>query len=336
MVQTIHPNEMPAVREFAYKVMREGTGSTEELSCRTKTGTLMPAWLSASRVTIDDRELMMVMVRDISKRKRAEQALHALNEELEQRVDPRTAELRAAQSELVRKERLAALGQVMAAVSHELRNPLGAMQPSLEVVKRFITTADARVERAIGRLDRSIKRCTRIIDELLDFTRVPHMEPEVLRFDEWVESVLDELPVPAGVELSRRLDLEDLTAHFSPDRLRQALINCYDNACQALAASDAGESTSTNPCLTVATRQREHRIEIEITDTGPGMPADVLKNAFEPLFSTKPFGVGLGLPTVRQVMRQHGGDVEIESASGQGTRIVLWFPAAPSHHGAQT
>ena len=78
--------------------------------------------------------------------------------------------------------------------------------------------------------------------------------------------------------------------------------------------------------LTVATRRTGERIEIEIDDTGPGISEDVMPRIFDPLFSTKPFGVGLGLPIVRQITEHHGGGLEISSKQGEGTQAVLWLP----------
>ena len=85
--------------------------------------------------------------------------------------------------------------------------------------------------------------------------------------------------------------------------------------------------------MTVATRQADDGVEITITDTGPGMTADVMARVFEPLYSTKGFGVGLGLPTVKQIMERHGGGIEFVSKEGVGTQAVLWLPLCPDREG---
>jgi signal transduction histidine kinase len=112
------------------------------------------------------------------------------------------------------------------------------------------------------------------------------------------------------------------------DRLRRAVINVYENACHALAqASEAGGKRTCR--ITVETRVRRNRYEIIVSDSGDGIPQETLPKIFEPLFSTKNFGVGLGLPTVKQIMEQHSGGVEAGNGRRQGARFVLWLPLVP-------
>ena len=265
-------------------------------------------------------------VQDITERKRIEQELARLNAELEQRVEERTAELRAAQGELVKSERLATLGQLTATVSHELRNPLGAMRTSMYVVEKKAETQDQRFKAAIDRVNRNITRCDQIIDELLDFTRIRDLVFEKTDIDAWLGSLLDEQTVPDGVEIGREFGTEGARIPADTDRLRRAVINIFENACQAVTAAQQNETLPSDPRVTVETGLKNGRLEISITDNGPGVPADIREKVFEPLFSTKNFGVGLGLPTVKQIMEQHGGGVEIGDGQGGGAKFALWLP----------
>lgn len=271
------------------------------------------------------------VIQDITERKRIEQELAQLNAELEERVEERTAELRAAQEELVKRERLATLGQLTATVSHELRNPLGAIRTSLYVVEKKTAQSDDRMAEAIGRINRSITRCDNIIDELLDFARIRNLRLQQLPVDEWLTALLEEQPVPEGISVRRNFDTGDVRVSADPDRLRRAVINIYENACQAMNANGAGSDTvpRSGHRLSVTTRLRQNRAEIIIEDTGPGITEDSPDRIFEPLFSTKNFGVGLGLPIVRQIMEQHGGGVEASNRKGRGARFVLWLPLEP-------
>ena len=270
----------------------------------------------------DGRRFVISMAVDVTERRMA-------HDELERRVEERTAELRAAQADLLRQERLATLGQLTATVSHELRNPLGVIRTSIFIVGDGLNGATPRVQRALERIDRSVIRCDRIIDELLDFTRISGLEPEPTPIDAWLDATLKEQALPAGITLRRDFGLADTTVPFDHDRFRRAIINVFDNACQAMTgevgpeeAADADDSV-----LSVTTRGKNGRVEVIFEDRGPGIPADVLPKIFEPLFSTKGFGVGLGLPVVKQIMEQHGGGIEIDGAGTSGTRVCLWLPA---------
>ncbi len=242
-------------------------------------------------------------------------------------MEKRTAELRAAQDELVKSERLATLGKLTATVSHELRNPLGTMRTSMYVVEKITESEDLRLRSAIERVNRNITRCDRIIDELLDFTRIRELDIVETEIDSWLDGLLDEQVIPAGVTVERRFGTGGMTLLADTSRLRRAVINVFENACQAVQETEGRESSDA-PRIVVETRLTGGRFEICISDNGPGVPAGIAEKIFEPLFSTKNFGVGLGLPTVRQIMQQHGGHVEIDLAAEIGAKFALWLPVA--------
>ena len=246
--------------------------------------------------------------------------------DLENLVEERTKELHDTQNELVRKERLATLGQLTATVSHELRNPLGAMRPSVYVIQKNSDQGNERMQKAIERLDRNIDRCDRIIDELLDFTRITDLHLESVFIDEWLESVISEQVIPDGIKIEKDLDLSGVKLDIDSDRLRRAIINIIENACHAMMDENKKSVLSKESYLIINTGVSDKNIEITITDTGRGMSQEILGKIFEPLFSTKGFGVGLGMPTVKQIINQHGGVIEIKSEEGKGTRITLLLP----------
>ena len=265
-------------------------------------------------------------LQDATDYKRTEEELAALNENLEKRVEERTVELRAAQAVLLRQERLAPLGQLTATVSHELRNPLGVIRTSSFVVRNGLKGEVPRVKRALERIDRSVIRCDRIIDELLDFTRIRDLEPEATVINVWLGDLLDEQPLPEGIKLCKEFGAPEASVSFDHDRFRRAVINVFENACQAITGKGDERAGLGKGVLTIKTRQSQGRAEVIFEDNGPGIAPDVLPRIFEPLFSTKGFGVGLGLPVVKRIMEQHGGGIEVETAEGRGTRIVLRLP----------
>ena len=314
--------------EETIAILQEAATGKEDLYAvnryKCKDGTLK--WIEWNVIANAKDNTFYATGRDITERKKDEAELSKYRHQLEELVEQRTNELHEAQDELVRKGRLATLGQLTATVSHELRNPLGAMRPSMYVIEKASDKNDERVQKAIERVDRNIDRCDNIIDELLDFTRITELDFAPVVIDEWVESLIDEQIVPEGLNIDKDLTLKKLKANIDADRLRRAFINVFENAIHSM--MDDNKKLIKTKCarLAIKTTEENNRVEIIIADTGLGIEKDVLDKIFEPLFSTKSFGVGLGMPTVKQIMEQHGGGIEIESEEGKGTTIILWLP----------
>lgn len=248
-----------------------------------------------------DNPHLLLMINDISERKHAE-------------------------AKMIRNEKMATLGKLIATVSHELRNPLGTMRTSMFVIGKKFSSEDPGLKKLVDRVDRNITRCDNIIDEMLDFTREQEFNLESVLLDDWLDTLLDEQSLPKGITLSRRFTVDGVSVELVPERFRRAVINVYQNACQAITDHEsAGEGTEKSR-ISISTGIKDDRVLISISDTGPGIPSDVLPNIFEPMFSTKNFGVGLGLPIVKNIVEEHGGKIEVDSEEGQGTRVTLWLP----------
>ncbi|MDJ0935048.1 MAG: ATP-binding protein [Kiloniellales bacterium] len=257
---------------------------------------------------------------------RANADILGLNQELERRVEQRTAELQAAQSELMRQERLAAIGHLTATVSHELRNPLGAIRTAIYLVRGRTEGQGLGVESALERVDRSVSRCDNIINELLDYTRATALKLENQAVDDWLQTFLGEQDLPPPISAKLLSGTGGLVAAFDPERLRRALSNLLNNACEAMVEAAENGASNGQPQLEITSRVAGEYFEIVVADNGPGIAPETLPQVFEPLFSTKSGAVGLGLPTVKQIMEQHGGDVEVTSTQDSGTQVRLWMP----------
>lgn len=264
------------------------------------------------------------MVQDISARKAVESELAKYRAQLEELVKERTEQLQAAQQELVLKERLAVLGQLTATVSHEIRNPLGTIGNALYLVKESLRGSREldRLARPLNLAERNVERCDNIISELLDFSRQRKIEKELVDIDVWLTDLLGEMTFPDDLHLHWDLKAS-ATIPADSERLRRVVINVITNALQAFE-----EVPDRAKKLTISSRKVEDRYEVVVTDNGPGMSPEVLSRIFEPMFSTKTFGVGLGVPIIKNVLEGHGGGVSYESEAGKGTTVVMWLPLA--------
>ena len=251
---------------------------------------------------------------DVTERRRMEG-------ELRQALD----QAKEAMDKLSRQDRLAALGQVAGTVSHELRNPLAAIRNSMALIRQLTADKGLGVERAMDRVERNIARCNGIISDLLEFTRKRDLNRMSTAIDGWLAEMLDEHTVVEAVAVVRELSSSGVVA-LDRDRFRQVMVNLLDNAAQAMTISGWSPTDGRRPTIAVKTEAAGPHVRLSVADNGPGISTENLAKIFEPLFTTKASGVGLGLPTVRTIVEQHGGTIDVESVVDAGTTFVVWLP----------
>ena len=324
-----HPDEIPKLMARSKQRLDGGSPPKQyETVLVRKDGTNVPIELTAARTAWKGAPADMVVVRDMAERKRIEQELARHRNELEELVKERTAELEAAHEELIEQERLATLGKLVATVNHEMRNPLMTMKGSLFTIGERTRGKGLDVDHVLDRADRSVFRCERIIEDLLDYTRARAPDMQRTAVDVWLDSMLDEQEMPPGITLERDL-ASGAQLPIDQERLRRCMVNVITNACEAMTRAKNGQLPSDGGAvhgqISVISRVVDGRLRIQVKDTGPGIPDEIRYKVLDPLFTTKSFGIGLGLPTVAETMRQHGGDLAVESAIGQGTVITMWL-----------
>jgi len=283
-----------------------------------KDGRRMNVEIRGSEFNYKGEAHLLAIIRDITERKRSEAELERYRNHLEELIADRTQELRETQETLLRQERLAALGKLTGAVSHELRNPLGTIRTATYLLARRIREHHPELEDILSRMERGIVRCDAIISDLLDFARgQTTLQSEPVQLDEWLAGMLDEFDTPPSVELTRELHAP-VSVRIDPERFRRCLINLLSNAVQALPDGQGK--------VTVRSRAADGSVSISVTDTGCGIEPEEFGKILEPLYSTKSFGVGLGLPIVAGLVQQHGGQLSVESQPGRGTTVTIDLP----------
>jgi PAS domain S-box-containing protein len=255
-----------------------------------------------------DIQFLVTTGLDVSALKNAERELAQHRDHLAELVSERTEELQVAQDELMRSARLATVGKLAGTISHELRNPLGTILSTFYTFRSRLTKPDEKLTPLLDRIDRNITRCVDFIEGMLDYTRLPNKDLVTTDIDAWCQSLVADLDAPDGVSLQTDCQ-SGVKIAIDQDRMRQAIINLLQNSWQAI-ENYSGNFEKGSVILSTATYL--NNLVIRIRDNGPGVPDDIRNQIFEPLFSTKLHGVGLGLPLVERMIEEIGGTITLE------------------------
>lgn len=301
-----------------------------------------------SEETVNQLKLVGDILANAVERQRQQLALEEANEALERKVVQRTQALAEKHAQLVQSEKMAALGQLVAGVAHEINTPLGAIKSNNDILDRSLTKlgrillgedapAEIREHRMVNKLlggvtklsginEEAIERIVRIVSSLRKFARLDSAEVDTVN----LHAGLDNTLTLVHHELKNRIEVSkeygDIPAvECYPNQLNQVFMNLLVNASQAIEGKGK---------ISIRTRRAPDEsvesVVVEITDSGKGIPKDNLKRIFDPGFTTKGVGVGtgLGLSIVHQLIRDHSGRIEVDSEPGQGTTFRLILPTA--------
>jgi signal transduction histidine kinase len=239
--------------------------------------------------------------------------------------------LKQAQDELINKRRMEQLGQLTATIAHEIRNPLGSVRTSAFLLQKKIGNKGLGVEQQIDRINKGVVRCDNIITQLLDYSRTKSVQSQHVKLDDWLATLIgDEAQrLPSQVELECELGLGDLEVPIDSSRLQRAVINLLNNASEAMLTESRAPNLTKPFAIRISTALSDGMVVLSVRDTGPGISPENMAKVREPLFTTKSFGTGLGIPAIEQIAQQHGGRLDIESELGQGATFTLYLPLKP-------
>ncbi len=281
---------------------------------------------------------------DVTARKRAEDEVRTLNQELEQRVVERTRELLEAREELIRGERLATLGQLAGSVGHELRNPLGVINNAVFYLKTVLSGAGDTVGEYLDIIKSEVDTSQRIISDLLDFsrTRAPRMQPTAL--GPIIDRSIGACVLGEGVAVMKDVPKSIPPVRADPLHLEQVFQNLIANAVQAMpeggtlrvrarrvrgapCGAHSGEANNAER-RTPDAELRGDLVEISVSDTGIGIAPENKEKIFQPLFTTKAKGIGLGLALAKRHIEANHGTITAASEPGKGTVFTVRLPVA--------
>lgn len=313
-------------------------GERAEIFARRKDGSEFPAEASIAKQVVGGRKAYMVVVRDVTERKAAEAALASANSELEARVADRTRALEAeirrreeAHAALIQSQRMEAFGQLTGGVAHDFNNLLTIISGNLELLADAVGSGSgaALLKRASDAADMGASLTRR----LLTFARRRRLTPQILDVNEMILNLTELLQRSLGgaIALTTLLEGNVGRTRADPSELENAILNLAINARDAMPSGGNLVIESRNATAVEAGMPGNGAfVLISVSDTGHGMPPEVIERAFEPFFTTKEpgRGTGLGLSTIYGFAEQSGGHVAIQSEAGKGTTINLYLPHA--------
>jgi signal transduction histidine kinase len=204
--------------------------------------------------------------------------------------------------ERLKTEKLTAIGELSARIAHDLRNPLSVIKNVAEIIKLQYPSNDKRLQDHFTKLENSVQRMSHQIDDVLNFVRTTPLEKKITSVKEIIAKSIDDLDLPRDISIERPLTDEKIDC--DEQKLRTAISNVILNAIQAIDGKGI---------ITIKISGYTKHITIDISDSGPGIPEDVLPNIFDPLFTTRQRGTGLGLSSCKNIIEQHGGTISVRN-----------------------
>jgi signal transduction histidine kinase len=247
---------------------------------------------------------------------------------LEERVSQRTGELNEAlqqlrdtQEHLVRRENLETLGQLAGGVAHDLRNPIGVMSNGIFYLETVLGSSPPEVRDYLGMLREQVALSTKIIDDLLGFARISPADRQPVHLADLVSRQLERMPNRDRIRIETGFPAGLPSVEVDPVDIGQVVLNLVTNAAQAMGDDGGVVRISAETWGTDG-------VALRVSDDGRGIPAELHERIFEPLFTTKSRGIGLGLSVSRALVHANGGKISVLSEPGQGATFILTVPVA--------
>lgn len=292
-----------------------------ETTRKKKNETLIPVSISAAPIYINHQFAgCVVSYRDITERVQMQKKLEEYSQQLEEMVKKRTKQLQEAQEQLVKNERLAAVGQVAAMVGHDLRNPLTGISGAVYYLKKKLSSKiDKTWKEMLTLIEENVIYSNKIISDLLEYSREIKLELTKTTPKSIIKEALSSVKIPVDIQI---LDTTKNTQNVTLDiqKMKRVFINIIKNAIEAMPNGGT---------LKITSAEKDGNLQIVFSDTGLGITRDALEKVWAPFFTTKAKGMGLGLPICKRIVEAHEGNILIKSTLGKGTTLTITSPLEP-------
>jgi signal transduction histidine kinase len=276
--------------------------------------------ISAVRNESGKPNLFVAELEDITERKSLETKVRNYSRHLERTVELRTAQLKDANEQLIKAERFATIGELAGMVGHDLRNPLAAIKNATYYLKKKEPAfSEAHTKEMLEILERATNHSDKIINDLLEYSKEMHLDLAEDSIPKLVNLAVDMIDVPDRIEIVYHIHEEPLI-WVDGEKIVRVLTNLIKNSIDAM--PNKGK-------LEINTCETADCIEIEIADTGVGIPDDILQKLFSPLITTKAQGMGFGLAICKRIVEAHGGTIRVKTELNKGTTFKLILPLKP-------
>lgn len=245
--------------------------------------------------------------------------LEEAQQEIARQRDLLQKEVKQKTEDLLKVERLSAIGQLSARIAHDLRNPLTVIQNSSKILRaRLDGELDIKAQQQWERLDRAIYRMTHQLEDVMDYVRMPQLKKKDYSLSLIFQDVMERIEVPPTITIHPPLN--DHTIFCDPEKMEIVFVNLFVNAIQAIGdkKGDIAVEITDDPS--------DENVVIKVVDTGIGIREEIIGKVFDPLFTTKQVGTGLGLSSCKSIVDQHGGTISVSSKVGKGTTFTIRMP----------
>lgn len=238
---------------------------------------------------------------------------------LEKAVRKKTVEMENLMEKVIRQEKLVAIGKISSSIAHELRNPLGAVKQSAYYLKLKLKDQPQKISEHLNLIENELNIADRVIDDLMEMTRVKSVNKEYIDLETLIHESLKRVNVNSSVQITIKVNPDAHYVWADMIQLRQVLVNLITNAYQAL------KEKGTILIKSILSENKKH-IHILIIDNGLGIKTALMEKVFEPLYTTKAKGTGLGLNICKQIIEKHDGQIQISSKANRGTTVEIILP----------
>jgi PAS domain S-box-containing protein len=257
---------------------------------------------------------------DITEKKNLQQKLAQYSRSLEKIVEERTEQLKQTQTQLMKTERFAAIGELAGMVGHDLRNPLTGIKNAAYYLRiKGASISEVQAKEMLQVIEKSVEHSNKIINDLLDYSREIYLEQQKESPRKLLSEALSMVQKPENVNIINHLENQPPLIVDS-NKIQRVFINLIKNSLDAMPNGGT---------VTIDSKEADGKIEISVTDTGEGIQEAVLPKIFSPLFTTKAQGMGFGLAICKRIVEAHEGTITVKTTKGKGTTFTIILPIEP-------